>query len=113
MSSHNNFVEPEVIPADKAHIAKIWKTAGILALVTIIEYIFAFNVGMGTMLITIFILLTLVKAYYIISEFMHLKYEAKSLASSLSWPIIFILWFILAMIMEANYLEDDILSWWG
>ena len=112
MSSHSNFVEPEVIPVDKAHVAKIWKTAGILAFVTAIEYVLAFTVGMGTMLITAFILLTLVKAYYIISEFMHLKYETTGLIASLAWPIVFVLWLILAMIMEANYIEDDILSWW-
>ena len=112
MSSHSNFVEPEVIPVDKAHVAKIWKTAGILAVITGFEYLLAFTVGMGTMLITAFILLTLLKAYYIISEFMHLKYESKALIGSLVWPIVFVLWLILALIMEANFIEDDILSWW-
>ena len=113
MGNHNNFVEPEVTPVDPKNIAKIWKTAGILAVVTIIEYIFAFNMAMGTALITIFILLTLVKAYFIIAEFMHLKYESKALNISLVWPIIFILWLILAMMMEANFMEDDILNWWN
>jgi len=112
MSSHSNTIEPTIIPVDKAHVAKIWKTAGILAVVTAFEYLLAFTMGMGTLLITAFILLTLVKAYYIISEFMHLKYETTGLIISLSWPIIFILWLILALIMEANYIENDILNWW-
>jgi cytochrome c oxidase subunit IV len=112
MSIPSKFIDPEVIPVDKAHIAKIWRTAGILALITAFEYLLAFTVGMGTMLITAFILLTLLKAYYIVSEFMHLKHESKALIGSLSIPIIFILWLVLAMIMEANYIEDDILNWW-
>ena len=112
MGHHNNFVEPEVTPVDPKNIAKIWKTAGILALVTLIEYVFAFNMAMGNALITIFILLTLVKAYFIIAEFMHLKYEAKALNISLVWPIVFIFWLILALLMEANFMENDILNWW-
>ena len=112
MGHQENFIEPEVIPVDKKHIAKIWKTAAILAVVTIVEYIFAFNMDMGNTLITIFILLTLVKAYFIVSEFMHLKYEAKGLNISLTWPIVFIFWLILALVMEANYIENDINAWW-
>ena len=112
MSNHENFIEPEVIPVNKSHIAKIWKTAGILAIITIVEYVFAFNMDIGNLLITIFILLTLVKAYFIVSEFMHLKHESKALNISMAWPIVFVFWLILAMMMEANFIENDINAWW-
>ena len=113
MSSHSNIVEPEVIPVNKAHVAKIWKTAGILAIITAFEYLLAFTMPMGTLLITAFILLTLLKAYFIVAEFMHMKHESKALIISLSWPVIFVLWLILALIWEANFIENDILSWWN
>jgi caa(3)-type oxidase subunit IV len=113
MSDHNLQVEPKVTPRNSKQISKIWKTAGLLAIITAIEYLFAFTMEMGTLLITIFILLTLVKAYFIIAEFMHLKHESKALNISLAWPIVFVFWLILALLMEANYIEDDILTWWN
>lgn len=112
MGHHTETVEHEVIPVDKAKVAKIWKTAGILALVTIIEFVFAFTIGRGPLLITIFVLLTLVKAFYIVSEFMHLGHEAKALKLSVLLPIIFLLWLILASLMEADAILKAIQAFW-
>jgi cytochrome c oxidase subunit IV len=88
----------QVIPRDNAKILKLWKIAGILFVVTVIEFIFAFNMTRGVALYTIFILLTLLKAFYIIAEFMHLKHEVKSLIWSIVIPVVvfvlFVLWLV-------------------
>ena len=74
----------------------------ILAVITAVEYVFAFTVEKGQLLTTIFVVLTLAKAFFIVGEFMHLKYEAKALIWSILLPIIFLCWLILAMYKEGN-----------
>lgn len=97
---HEAAVTPQ--PADKAHIRKIWMTALILGVITTIEFICAFTMPRGTLLIAIFIGLTIVKAFYIVAEFMHMKYETKSLLWSIILPTIFIIWLILALLVEGG-----------
>lgn len=75
--SHEETNNVQVIPEDKEKTKKIWKVAGILAVVTIIEFIFAFTLPRGIILVSIFLGLTVVKAFYIVAEFMHLKHEQK------------------------------------
>lgn len=87
-----------VQPVDKAKIRGIWKIAGILAIITIIEYGFAFGMEAGTLRNVIFVGLTIVKAFYIVSEFMHLGHEVKGLIYSVILPMIFIVWLIVALV---------------
>lgn len=96
--------EVQVIPADKAKIAKIWKTAGILAAVTAVEFVIAFTIPWKTFAVVTFLLLTIVKAFYIVAEFMHLGHEVKSLIWSILIPFVFIVWFIMAMIYQGSNL---------
>ncbi|AFM03501.1 putative small integral membrane protein [Bernardetia litoralis DSM 6794] len=84
------------------NIKKIWMVAGILALVTAIEYVIAFAIDPSIYRNVVFILLTLVKAGYIVAEFMHLKHEAKYLIFAILVPIIFVCWFMLAMLIEGT-----------
>ena len=102
---HHHAGHIHVIPADKAKIALIWRTALILGIITAIEFILAFTMERGTLLVTIFVSLTLVKAFYIVGEFMHLKYEVKTLIWAIALPVIFICWFILSMLMEGSSVE--------
>ena len=97
-----------VVPADKEKIKKIWKTAGILALITAIEFLIAFTVPhqMEMTRIVVFILLTLVKAAYIVAELMHLKYEDKVLMWSILIPTVFIVWMMVAFIYEGDALLE-------
>lgn len=89
-------------PADKAKIRHIWKVALILAFVTAIEFLIAFTMDASVLRIAIFVGLTIVKAYYIVSEFMHLGHEVKSLIWSILLPTIFIMWLIIALIYEGG-----------
>jgi cytochrome c oxidase subunit IV len=94
----------EVHPVDKTVVNKLWKIAGILLVITIIEFTFAFSMPehWKWMKISIFVGLTFVKAFYIVSEFMHLKQESKSLIWSISLPIIFVVWLVIALINEGG-----------
>lgn len=94
--------EIQVVPADKEKIKKIWVTAGILAVLTAIEFLFAFTMDAGTLRTSIFIGLTIVKAFYIVGEFMHLKYEVKVLIWSILIPMIFVAWMLVAFIYEGS-----------
>ena len=94
--------EVQVVPADKAKIKKIWMTAGILAILTAIEFLFAFTMDAGTLRTSIFIGLTIVKAFYIVGEFMHLIYEVKVLIWSILIPMIFVAWMLVAFIYEGS-----------
>lgn len=97
----------QVQPADKAVIRGIWKIAAILAVVTAIEYVFAFTMDAGFLRSTIFVVLTIVKAFYIVSEFMHLGHEVKGLMYSIILPMMFILWLIVALVnLEGAAVKD-------
>ncbi len=94
----------EVQPVDKAKVNKLWKIAGILLIITIIEFVFAFSLPdhWKVMKISIFVCLTFVKAFYIVSEFMHLKHETKTLIWSIVLPLILVVWLVIALIYEGG-----------
>jgi cytochrome c oxidase subunit 4 len=98
----------QVIPADKEKIKKIWVTAGILGLITALEFLIAFTVPheMETTRVAIFVAMTIVKAFYIVGEFMHLKYEVKVLIWSILIPMIFVVWMLIAFIYEGSAILD-------
>ncbi|MFY0606875.1 MAG: cytochrome C oxidase subunit IV family protein [Cyclobacteriaceae bacterium] len=90
----------QVIPEDKEKTKKILKVAVILGILTAIEFLIAFTVDAGGLKTFIFIAMTIVKAYYIVSDFMHLGHERKSLIWSILLPTIFIIFFIFIMIYQ-------------
>ena len=98
------------IPADggAAQRKVIWKTFWILLILTALEFLIAFTMHHGKMRITIFVLMTIVKAFYIVGEFMHLKHETKSMIWSILLPCIFVLWLLLALILEGGFIFDEI-----
>ncbi len=99
-------IQPQ--PADKAKIKKIWMTAGILAIITALEFLVAFTLPleMATTRVAIFVLMTIVKAFYIVAEFMHLKYEVKVLIWSILIPMVFVIWMLIAFIYEGVGIYD-------
>ena len=97
-----------VLPPDKAKIKKLWTVAGILGLVTLLEFAVAFLVPheYKDLRVWTFILMTIVKAAYIVGEFMHLRYEAKVLMWSILIPMIFVIWMLVAFIYEGGAILD-------
>lgn len=96
--------EPQVIvlPPDKEKIKKLWRVALILLLVTMVEFIIAFTIPHGHAKTFLFVILTIVKAGYIVGEFMHLRYEVKVLFWAVLVPMIFIVWMLVAFVYEGT-----------
>lgn len=81
-----------VLPPDTTKIKKLWTVAGILGLITALEFAVAFLVPheYKDVRVWTFILMTIVKAAYIVGEFMHLRYEVKVLMWSIIIPMVFV-----------------------
>ncbi len=89
---------------------KIWQVFFILLALTVVEFIIAlWAIPAGHMSQHIgnyvYIILTLFKAYYIIAYFMHLKYEKVGLILSVSIVFLFIVYFIVLMLIEGDFLH--------
>jgi cytochrome c oxidase subunit IV len=102
MTHSEETVHVNVLPPDRAKINKLWRTAGILGLITAVEFAIAFLVSHDYEQLRVwsFIALTIVKAGYIVGEFMHLKYEVKVLFWSILIPLVFIIWMLVAFVYE-------------
>jgi cytochrome c oxidase subunit IV len=105
---HSEDAQVAVIPPDTAKIKKLWTVAGILGIITLIEFGVAFGVPheMKDVRVWTFILMTIVKAAYIVGEFMHLKYEAKVLLWSIIVPMVFVVWMLVAFVYEGMAIAD-------
>ncbi|MCF6359745.1 MAG: cytochrome C oxidase subunit IV family protein [Cyclobacteriaceae bacterium] len=103
MTEENNVV---VQPVDKAKIKQIVKVAVILGIITSFEFAIAFTIGAGTVKTSIFVIMTLVKAFYIIWEFMHLGHEVKGLKWMIIAPTLFVIWLLVALLMEGTAIHN-------
>ena len=100
----------------KSNITKIWGVFVFLSLVTIVEVYLGINkpefLTEGRFLAMkllnwVFIILTLVKAYYIVWDFMHQRDETKGLRRAVVWTAIFLIcYLILILLMEGDYIFD-------
>lgn len=112
MSEHNAHPTTDHEHGHEAGLSKkkIWEVFAILLVLTIIEFIIALWVipngymshSVGNFL---YIALTLVKAFYIIAYFMHLKFEKFGLQLCVSLVFLFIIYFIVLMLIEGDYLN--------
>ena len=100
--AHAEETHVNVLPPDRQKIKKLWSVAGILGIITAIEFLIAFTMPHGPLKTAIFVGLTIVKAAYIVGEFMHLKYETKVLFWSILIPIVFIAWMLVAFVYEGS-----------
>lgn len=93
-----------VKPVNKSKVWLLVKVAIILGVITIAEFIIAYTFPdtLRVLKISIFVGLTIVKAFYIVAEFMHLKYEVKALIWAIMLPMIFVVWLIIALINEGG-----------
>lgn len=110
----------------KNNTQKIWGGVLIfLSIVTAIEVILgiykprvlthSYFLGMK-LLNWIFIILTLVKAYYIAWDFMHLRDEKSSLRRAIVWtPIFLVAYLVFILLFEADYVynvyKDGFIKW--
>ncbi|MGD1944856.1 MAG: cytochrome C oxidase subunit IV family protein [Croceivirga sp.] len=109
----------------KSNIQKIWGVLIFLSIVTAIEVVLGIykpEFMLSTyfldmkLLNWIFIILTLVKAYYITWDFMHMRDEKSSLRRAVVWtPIFLVSYLIFILLFEATYVfevfRDGFLAW--
>jgi len=99
----------------KSNTQKIWGVLILLSIVTAIEVVLGIYkphallqpfFGMK-ILNWIFIILTIVKAYYITWEFMHMRDETKALRRMVVWTTIFLICYLLFILLqEGGYIFD-------
>ena len=100
----------------KSNVQKIWGVFLFLSIVTIIEVWLGIvkpeSLVEGRFLAMkllnwIFIILTLVKAYYITWDFMHMRDEKSSLRRSVVWTGVFLIcYLILILLIEGDYIYE-------
>ena len=101
----------------KSNEQKIWTVLLFLSIVTTIEVALGISkpeILMNTFLSAkiinwIFIILTLVKAYYIAWDFMHLRDEKSGLQASIVITLLFLIaYLVFILLVEGNYIYDVI-----
>lgn len=100
----------------KSNVQKIWGVFLFLSIVTIIEValgimkpeVLTENRFLSMKLLNwIFIILTLVKAYYITWDFMHMRDEKKALRRSVVWTGVFLIcYLVLILLIEGDYIYE-------
>ena len=99
----------------KSNTSKIWGVLVFLTFITLIEVVLGIykpEVLMGQFLGMkalnwIFIILTLVKAYYITWDFMHMRDETKALRRMVVWTAVFLIcYLIFILLQEGGYIES-------
>src|SRR5689334_23564605 len=113
MSMEHHAVSPEVtIPPEHSEgsVKRIWRTFWVLLIITLIE------LGIGVLMYVLNLpddfrrlalkgtvtILSLAKAYYIVSVFMHLGDEIRNMIMTIVVPLMLFLWFIGAFIADGN-----------
>ncbi|MFC3812320.1 cytochrome C oxidase subunit IV family protein [Lacihabitans lacunae] len=103
MSDHTVSNGEKQKPQTKA----LWRVFWILLALTAVEFAIAFGLDTDTFKwtkIIIFIIMTIVKAYFIVGNFMHLRDEVKSLIWTVILPAMFVVWLLVALIVEGGYI---------
>ncbi len=109
----------------KSNTQKIWGVLAFLTIVTAVEVVLGIlkpEILTGTYVLGmkslnwIFIILTLVKAYYIAWDFMHLRDEKSALRRTIVWtPIFLVIYLVFILLVEADYIyniyKDGYISW--
>ncbi|MFY0602577.1 MAG: cytochrome C oxidase subunit IV family protein [Flavobacteriaceae bacterium] len=103
--------------AHESNIKRIWIVFAILSVITIVEVAFgiykpeAFHLhGLGTSWLNwLFIILTLVKAYYITWAFMHMEGEKKWFRRAVVWTATFLIIYLVTLLLfEGDYLYSTL-----
>jgi cytochrome c oxidase subunit 4 len=112
MSQHTEHTHDEHAHGEHAALdkKKIWQVFGILLAITVVEFIIALWAIPGKHMTQhignyVYIALTLLKAFYIVAYFMHLKFEKVGLQVCFSVLLVFVFYFLVFMFIEGGYLH--------
>ena len=111
MPSEINFNHPH--QSDEEFRKKVRKTTILLSVITVIELAIGLSIytihkgeNPSHLLVLMFkgvvCILTLAKAYYIVSVFMHLGDEIRNMIMTIVVPLMLFIWFIIAFIVDGN-----------
>ena len=99
----------------KSNVQKIWGVLIFLSIVTTVEVILGIvkpeslmGMFLGMKILNwIFIILTIVKAYYIAWDFMHIRDEKGSLKGSIVFPLVVLIPYLcFILLLEADYIFE-------
>jgi cytochrome c oxidase subunit IV len=106
---HSHATSPEAKHDDGHSFSTkaIWRTFWILLIITVGELALAIwyyetDFLPKHFLNGIFVIGTLAKAFFIIAEFMHLRYELKNLIMTIGIPALLFVWFLTAFLWDGN-----------
>jgi cytochrome c oxidase subunit IV len=103
MAHHTDIASPE----SKKQVGRIWKVFWILLAVTIVEVMlgmYGHTMGIPKAITnTLFLVLTLFKAGYIVTVFMHLGDELKNFMITVLIPLTLFIWFIIAFLADGGF----------
>ena len=106
--SHSEVTFHHHVPGE-VNVKRIWKTFWVLLIITIIElglgllmYATDFPHWLDLAIKGVIAILTLAKAFYIISIFMHLGDEIRNMIMTVAVPVLLFIWFIAAFLWDGN-----------
>lgn len=113
MSAHASSPEITFQPEHSGSTKRIWRTFWVLSFLTIVELVIGlviYNMHKGehpnaTLVLAfkgLVCILTLAKAYYIVSIFMHLGDEIRNMIMTIVVPLCLFIWFIIAFLWDGN-----------
>ena len=96
------------VPGEE-NVKRIWKTFWVLLVITIIElglglFLWAtdFPSWLDLAIKGVIVILSLAKAFYIVSIFMHLGDEIRNMIMTIVVPLMLFIWFIAAFLWDGN-----------
>ena len=99
----------------KSNTQKIWGVLILLSIITAVEVVLGiYKPSWGTSMVLgmkllnwIFIILTIVKAYYITWDFMHMRDELPGLRRAVVWTAVFLIcYLVFILLQEGGYVFD-------
>lgn len=119
MSEHHSTISsPEITyaaPHKDDAVKRFMKVTWVLSIITLIELAMGFGLakhwygdssGLILFIKGVICILSLAKAYYIVSVFMHLGDEIRNFIMTIVVPLCLFIWFILAFLWDGNSWRD-------
>lgn len=113
-TQHHSFSEVTVQPDHSGSTRRIWNVLWLLSAITIIELVLGFGLarqwygepdksqGLILFIKGVICILSLAKAYYIVSVFMHLGDEIRNFIMTIVVPLCLFIWFIIAFLWDGD-----------
>ncbi|MFD1468271.1 cytochrome C oxidase subunit IV family protein [Hymenobacter caeli] len=93
----------------KPNTSWIWRVFFVLVAITAVEFAITFALEaqhFRTLRNSILIGLTILKAFFIVGEFMHLKHETKGLIWMILVPSTLLIWLLVALVTEGSFIGE-------